>query len=53
MEEATNNLIEKGDQIAKDTTYLKMELTEAVQDVRREGENAVCNVHLNIPHMLE
>ncbi|XP_055503152.1 catenin alpha-3-like isoform X1 [Leucoraja erinacea] len=38
VEEATNNLIEKGDQIAKDTTYLKMELTEAVQDVRREGE---------------
>ncbi|XP_069756898.1 catenin alpha-3-like isoform X3 [Narcine bancroftii] len=38
VEEATKNLIEKGDQIAQDSSFLKAELTEAVQDVRREGE---------------
>ncbi|XP_051883728.1 catenin alpha-3-like [Pristis pectinata] len=38
VEEATNNLIEKGDQIAEDSPFLKVELTKAVQDVRREGE---------------
>ncbi|XP_067858719.1 catenin alpha-3-like [Heptranchias perlo] len=38
VEEATNNLIEKGDQIAQDSTFLKAELTKAMQDVRKEGE---------------
>uniref|UniRef100_A0A4W3GCA6 Catenin alpha 3 n=1 Tax=Callorhinchus milii TaxID=7868 RepID=A0A4W3GCA6_CALMI len=38
VEEATNNLIEKGDQIAKESTFLKEELTTAVQHVRKEGE---------------
>ncbi|XP_067908521.1 catenin alpha-3-like [Heterodontus francisci] len=38
VEAATTNLIEKGDQIAKDSSFLKAELTKAVQDVRKEGE---------------
>ncbi|XP_072095278.1 catenin alpha-3-like isoform X3 [Mobula birostris] len=38
VEEATNNLIEKGNQIVEDSTFLKEELTKAVQDVRRESE---------------
>ncbi|XP_041065667.1 catenin alpha-3-like isoform X2 [Carcharodon carcharias] len=38
VEEATTNLIEKGDQIANDSTFLKAELIKAVENVRKEGE---------------
>ncbi|XP_078421992.1 catenin alpha-3-like [Cetorhinus maximus] len=38
VEEATTNLIEKGNQIANDSTFLKAELIKAVEDVRKEGE---------------
>ncbi|RXM96701.1 Catenin alpha-3 [Acipenser ruthenus] len=37
VEEATLNLIEKGEKIARDTAVLKEELTAAVEEVRRES----------------
>uniref|UniRef100_UPI00358DDF47 catenin alpha-2-like n=1 Tax=Myxine glutinosa TaxID=7769 RepID=UPI00358DDF47 len=39
VERATHNFIEKGDQIAQDSEFLKDELSEAVQDVRNQGES--------------
>uniref|UniRef100_A0A8C4NHC2 Catenin (cadherin-associated protein), alpha 2 n=1 Tax=Eptatretus burgeri TaxID=7764 RepID=A0A8C4NHC2_EPTBU len=39
VERATHNFIEKGDQIARDSEFLKEELSEAVDDVRNQGES--------------
>lgn len=43
MEQATQNFLEKGEQIAKDSQDLKEELIAAVEDVRKQGENAACS----------
>lgn len=41
MEEATWNLLDKGEKIAKEATALKEELTAALQEVRKESEYPV------------
>ncbi|XP_066446518.1 catenin alpha-1 [Eleutherodactylus coqui] len=38
VEQATQNFLEKGDKIAKESQFLKQELVEAVEDVRKQGE---------------
>ncbi|XP_075948004.1 catenin alpha-2 isoform X3 [Anarhichas minor] len=38
VEQATQNFLEKGEQIAKDSHDLKEELISAVEDVRKQGE---------------
>ncbi|KAM4677321.1 catenin alpha-1 [Discoglossus pictus] len=38
VEQATQNFLEKGDKIAKDSQFLKEELVAAVEDVRKQGE---------------
>ncbi|XP_056372523.1 catenin alpha-1 isoform X1 [Hyla sarda] len=38
VEQATQNFLEKGDKIAKESQFLKQELIEAVEDVRKQGE---------------
>lgn len=40
VEQATQNFLEKGEQIAKDSQDLKEELIAAVEDVRKQGEDA-------------
>lgn len=40
VEQATQNFLEKGEQIAKDSQDLKEELIAAVEDVRKQGEEA-------------
>lgn len=42
VEQATQNFLEKGEQIAKDSQDLKEELIAAVEDVRKQGELAEC-----------
>lgn len=42
VEQATQNFLEKGEQIAKDSQDLKEELIAAVEDVRKQGEHFVC-----------
>lgn len=37
VEQATQNFLEKGDQIAKESQDLKEELVAAVEDVRKQG----------------
>lgn len=37
VEQATQNFLEKGDQIAKDSQDLKEELISAVEEVRKQG----------------
>lgn len=37
METATQNFLEKGEKIAKESQFLKDELTAAVEDVRKQG----------------
>ena len=37
VEQATQNFLEKGDQIAKESQDLKEELVAAVDDVRKQG----------------
>lgn len=37
VETATLNFLEKGDKIAKESQFLKDELTAAVDDVRKQG----------------
>ncbi|MBN3307959.1 CTNA1 protein, partial [Amia calva] len=39
VETATNNFLEKGDKIAKESQFLKEELTAAVEDVRKQGDS--------------
>ncbi|XP_041054049.1 catenin alpha-2 isoform X3 [Carcharodon carcharias] len=39
VEQATQNFLEKGDQIAKESQDLKEELLVAVEDVRKQGES--------------
>ncbi|NP_001084100.1 catenin alpha 1 S homeolog [Xenopus laevis] len=38
VEQATQNFLDKGDKIAKDSQFLKEELIAAVEDVRKQGE---------------
>ncbi|XP_078509473.1 catenin alpha-1 [Lissotriton helveticus] len=38
VEQATQNFLEKGDKIAKDSQFLKEELVAAVEDVRKQGD---------------
>lgn len=38
MEEATWNLLDKGEKIAQEATVLKEELTGALEEVRKESE---------------
>ncbi|XP_062875069.1 catenin alpha-1 [Trichomycterus rosablanca] len=38
VENATQNFLEKGEKIAKESQFLKEELTAAVEDVRKQGE---------------
>lgn len=38
MEEATWNLLDKGEMIAKEATVLKEDLAAALQEVRKESE---------------
>lgn len=40
VEQATQNFLEKGDQIAKDSQDLKEELIAAVEDVRKQGNSS-------------
>lgn len=42
VEQATQNFLEKGEQIAKDSQDLKEELIAAVEDVRKQG-NPECS----------
>lgn len=37
VESATQNFLEKGEKIAKESQFLKDELTAAVEDVRKQG----------------
>lgn len=37
VEQATQNFLEKGEQIAKESQDLKEELVAAVEDVRKQG----------------
>lgn len=37
VEQATQNFLEKGEQIAKESQHLKEELVAAVEDVRKQG----------------
>lgn len=37
VETATQNFLEKGEKIAKESQFLKDELTAAVEDVRKQG----------------
>ncbi|KAF4081659.1 hypothetical protein AMELA_G00163730 [Ameiurus melas] len=39
VESATQNFLEKGEKIAKESQFLKEELTAAVEDVRKQGES--------------
>lgn len=43
VEQATQNFLEKGEQIAKDSHDLKEELISAVEDVRKQGEFVGCS----------
>lgn len=49
MEEATRNLLDKGEKMAKEAAVLKEELTAALQEVRKEGEYPVPG--RSIPHI--
>lgn len=40
VETATLNFLEKGDKIAKESQFLKDELTAAVDDVRKQGTHS-------------
>lgn len=44
VEQATQNFLEKGEQIAKDSQDLKEELIAAVEDVRKQGKHTL---HIN------
>uniref|UniRef100_A0A8C3FI11 Catenin alpha-1 n=1 Tax=Chrysemys picta bellii TaxID=8478 RepID=A0A8C3FI11_CHRPI len=39
VEQATENFLEKGDKIAKESQFLKEELVAAVEDVRKQGDS--------------
>eukprot|EP00073_Rattus_norvegicus_P041146 XP_008770285.1 PREDICTED: catenin alpha-1-like [Rattus norvegicus] len=39
VEQATENFLEKGDKIAKESQFLKEELVAAVDDVRKQGRS--------------
>lgn len=43
IEDATWNLLEKGEKIAKDAPILTEELNAALHDVRKESKPIVCN----------
>lgn len=44
VEQATQNFLEKGEQIAKDSQDLKEELITAVEEVRKQGEGSLPDV---------
>lgn len=44
VESATQNFLEKGEKIAKESQFLKEELTAAVEDVRKQGTFLSCGV---------
>lgn len=39
VEQATENFLDKGDKIAKESQFLKEELVAAVEDVRKQGKS--------------
>lgn len=41
VEQATENFLEKGDKIAKESQFLKEELVAAVEDVRKQGKSII------------
>lgn len=41
VEQATENFLEKGDKIAKESQFLKEELVAAVEDVRKQGRSVI------------
>lgn len=41
VEQATQNFLEKGEQIAKDSQDLREELIAAVEDVRKQGKHTL------------
>lgn len=43
VEQATQNFLEKGEQIAKESQDLKEELVAAVEDVRKQGRQSDCS----------
>lgn len=43
VETATQNFLEKGEKIAKESQFLKDELTAAVEDVRKQG---ILKIHI-------
>lgn len=43
VETATQNFLEKGEKIAKESQFLKDELTAAVEDVRKQGIMKTCS----------
>ena len=45
VEKATNAFVAKGTEIAKETTDLRKELMEAVEDARRDGETMSRTAH--------
>ena len=45
VETATQNFLEKGEKIAKESQFLKDELTAAVEDVRKQG---ILKIHIAI-----
>lgn len=46
VEQATQNFLEKGEQIAKDSQDLKEELIAAVEDVRKQGKTDSLCIHV-------
>ncbi|KAJ7403913.1 hypothetical protein WISP_148764 [Willisornis vidua] len=53
VEQATQNFLEKGDQIAKESQDLKEELVAAVEDVRKQDAQGRVHKALNILVQLE
>lgn len=45
VEQATENFLEKGDKIAKESQFLKEELVAAVEDVRKQGRSIMSFIY--------
>lgn len=45
VEQATENFLEKGDKIAKESQFLKEELVAAVEDVRKQGRSILLFIY--------
>lgn len=53
VEQATQNFLDKGEQIAKDSQDLKEELIAAVEDVRKQGKLlTLCFCYQNCCHII-